>query len=203
MMRDTWRLRSVVYDILEGSDLRRGAAKSRLFARAHGRTLLITAGTGLDFKHLPAIRVIAIDFSTEMLARARRRTYHTTADVTLVAADAMCLPFAAASFDTVITSCSLCSIARPEAALNEVHRVLAPGGTLLLFEHVRSRQPLLACTLDLMTWLTRNSGTAMNRDTLAAVSTSGFHIDSVTSVFLDIILAVEASRAPAVQARPM
>ena len=196
-MRDLWRLRSALYDILEGSDLRRGAAKSRLFARAHGRTLLVTAGTGLDFKHLPAMRVIAIDFSAGMLARARCRTHHAAAEITLVAADAMCLPFAAASFDTVITSCSLCSIARPDAALDEIYRVLAPGGTFLLFEHVRSRQPLLACTLDLMTWWTRNGGTAMNRDTLAAVSTSGFHIDSVTSVFLDIILAVEASRAAA------
>lgn len=199
-MRDRWRLRSAVYDVLEGSDLRRGAAKSNLFARAHGRTLLITAGTGLDFKHLPAIRVVAIDFSTAMLARARRRTDRTAAQISLAAADAMYLPFAGASFDTVITSCSLCSIARPDAALNEIHRVLAPEGTLLLFEHVRSRQPLLACTLDLMTCCTRNSGTAMNRDTLTAVKRSGFDIDSVTSVFLDIILAVEASPTPTAQA---
>lgn len=198
-MRDPWHLRSALYDVFEGSDLRRGAGKSNLFRRAHGRTLLITAGTGLDFKHLPAMRVVAIDFSPAMLARARRRTNRSAAQLSLVAADAMCLPFAAASFDTVVTSCSLCSIAWPDAALNEISRVLAPGGTLLLFEHVRSRQPLLACTLDLMTLWTRKGGTAMNRDTLGAVKTSGFHIDSVSSVFLDIILAVEASRPAAAQ----
>lgn len=198
-MRDPWRLRSALYDLLEGSDLRRGAAKSKLFGRAHGRTLLITAGTGLDFRHLPPIRVIAIDFSAGMLARARRRSHRSAAHISLAAADAMCLPFAAASFETVITSCSLCSIARPDAALNEISRVLAHGGTLLLFEHVRSRQPLLACTLDLMTLWTRKGGTAMNRDTLGTVKRSGFHIDSVSSVFLDIILAVEASRLAAAQ----
>lgn len=199
-MDDPWRLRSAVYDILEGSDLRRGTAKSKLFTRAHGRTLLVTAGTGLDFKHLPAVRVIAIDCSASMLARARRRIHRTVAQISLATADAMHLPFATASFDTVITSCSLCSIATPEAALNEIHRVLAPGGTLLLFEHVRSRQPLLACTLDLMTTWTRRAGTAMNRNTLAAVKMSGFRIDAVTSVFLDIILAVEASPAPTARA---
>ncbi len=193
-MRDSWCVRSTLYDVLEGSDLRRRGAKAALFGRARGRTLLIAAGTGLDFKHLPAIRVVAIDFSPTMLARACRRTDRTPAHVLLVAADAMTLPFDAASFDTVITSCSLCSIARPDVALHEIHRVLAPGGTLLLFEHVRSCQPLLACTLDVMTWWTRNGGTSMNRDTLAAVTRAGFHIDAITSVFLDVILAVEASR---------
>lgn len=174
--------------------MRRGAAKTSLFKRAHGRTLLITAGTGLDFRHLPPIRVVAIDFSASMLAKARARTPRAPAEIFLVAADAMSLPFGAASFDTVISSCSLCSIDRPDEALGEIYRVLAPGGKLLLFEHVQSRQPLLAVTLNVMTWWTRRGGTAMNRDTLASVMRSGFRIDAVTSVFLDIILAVEASR---------
>ena len=191
---DLWRARNMLYDACEGSDLRRGRAKASLFGHARGRTLLIAAGTGLDFRHLPRTRVVAIDFSEDMLARAKRRCGTSDASIALAAADAMSLPFSDAVFDSVITSCSLCSIARPAAALTEIRRVLKPHGLLLVFEHVRSRQPLLAWTLDLMTLWTRRGGTDMNRRTLHAVEDAGFHIVRVKSVFLDIILAVEAIR---------
>jgi ubiquinone/menaquinone biosynthesis C-methylase UbiE len=59
-------------------------------------------------------------------------------------ADAAKLPFPDASFDTVTDTFSLCVIDRPLAALQEMRRVLRPGGQLLLLEHSRSDNPLLA-----------------------------------------------------------
>ena len=197
-MDDVWGKRSRVYDVLEGSDLRRGPEKSALFGRARGQTLLVTAGTGLDFRHLPAVPVVAIDFSMAMLARAHRRRSSSPARIALLAADAECLPFADGAFESVICSCSLCSIRHPDRALAEVHRVLRSGGALLLFEHVRSRHPVLAAVLDGMTIWSRRAGTEMNRNTVATLRAAGFQIDAIRSVFLDIILAIDA-RKPTLQ----
>ncbi len=191
---DWWGVRSRFYGCCESSDARRWAAKVRLFSRCRGRTLLIAAGTGLDFRHLPPGEVVAIELSSAMLARAVRRVHEGPARVRLVKADAEALPFEASVFETIVTSCTLCSVPDAAAALSEMRRVLAPGGRLLIFEHVRSHQPMLGLVLDLMTLWTRVGGTAMNRRTLATVAAAGFDIIRVESVFLDIILAVEASR---------
>lgn len=85
-----------------------------------------------------------------------------------------------------------------DVVLRQIHRVLSPGGRLLLFEHVRSAHPLLGAVLDVMSLWSRRSGTDMSRDTLASVIAAGFVIERVEAAFLDIILAVEASR-PEVQ----
>ena len=100
--------------------------------------LLVTPGTGLDFRHLPAEPVVAIEFSMEML-QPGRRVGRSAAAVTLLAADAERLPF-----ESVVCSWSLCSTHDPDRALREVYRVPRQGGALLLFEHVWSRHTLLA-----------------------------------------------------------
>lgn len=192
---DPWARRGLYYGLCESSDLRRWPAKAELFRRASGRTLLIAAGTGLDFRHLAPLDVVAIEFSPAMLARARRRVNEGPARVTLVHGDAQSMPFGDNSFDTIITSCTLCSIPDPVAALSEIRRTLKPEGRLLLFEHVRSRQPALGLILDLMSLWSRRGGTEMNRNTIATVVGAGFEIIGVKSVFLDIIIAAEA-RAP-------
>lgn len=192
---DPWALRSRFYGLCESSDLRRWPSKAGLFRRACGQTLLIAAGTGLDFRHLPPGDVIAIEFNPAMLARARQRIGEGPARVTLLQADAQSLPFSTHVFDTVITSCTLCSIPNLGEALGEIRRTLKPGGRLLMFEHVRSRHPVLGIVLDLMTLWSRFGGTAMNRKTVAATHAAGFQILRVDSVFLDVIIAAEAKNA--------
>lgn len=196
---DVWELRSRVYDRMEASDRRRWAAKRRLFSRIRGRTLLVAAGTGIDFCHLPAGDVVAVDLSPAMLERARRRVADGPAHVTLLRTDALRLPFQDETFDTVLTSCTMCSVPRPAVALQEIHRVLRSDGRLLMFEHMRSRQFLLGLTLDLMTVWTRLTGTDMNRDTLRTVTETGFRLLRVEPVFLDIIVAAEAVKSIPVQ----
>ena len=109
-MSDAWSFRSRLYDRLEASDRRRGPRKAALFARMSGRTLLVAAGTGADFAFLPPGDVVAIDFSAAMLRRARRRLAGAPARVRLLRSDAQRLPFAGGTFDTVITSCTMCSV---------------------------------------------------------------------------------------------
>jgi len=198
----SWRVR--FYDLREASCFRRGPAKAALFADMRGKVLFVAAGTGTDFAAFPpGMDITAIDISDEMLRRAAKRARSYKGTLRLLKADALALPFPDASFDTVVTSCTMCSVPDPVRALRELHRVLRPegeggeGGRLLMFEHVRSRQLLLGWTLDLMTLWTRRTGTEMNRDTLTNTRAAGFHITDVRSVYLDIILAVRAVKAPA------
>jgi ubiquinone/menaquinone biosynthesis C-methylase UbiE len=187
-----WRLRSAWYDVIEASDTRRGAAKATLFSRMVSPALLIAAGTGIDFRHLPAGQVVAVDYSPHMLRRARRRMASSPASIALLSGDAHRLPFADATFRTVILSCTMCSVEDPARVCAELRRVLRPDGRLLLFEHVRSRQWALGLMLDMMTLWTRAGGTYMNRHTLRTLAEQGFEIVAMDSVFLDIIVAAEA-----------
>jgi ubiquinone/menaquinone biosynthesis C-methylase UbiE len=63
--------------------------------------------------------------------------------VELREAEAEHLPFADASFDTVVCTLSLCSVVDDRAAVAEMHRVLRPGGQLLLLDHVAASNPVL------------------------------------------------------------
>lgn len=194
-MSGVWEKRARFYDLFEGSDLRRGRAKAELFRRMVGRVLFVAVGTGLDVKHFPPdLEIVAIDISAEMLRRASPRCRCYAGDLRLVQGDALNLCFPDESFDTVVTSCTMCSVPNPRCALEEFHRVLRPGGKLLMFEHVRSRNPILGFALDLMTLWTRRGGTEMNRRTLENTSAANFRITKVESVFLDIILAIHATK---------
>lgn len=190
-----WDKRARLYDTFEASALRRGPAKERLFREMTGRVLFIAAGTGMDIKHFPPGReIVALDISEEMLRRAAPRAQRYPGQLHLVRMDALKLGFADESFDTVATSCTMCSVPDPQRVMQEIYRVLRPGGKLLMFEHVRSRNLILALTLDWMTLFTRPRGTEMNRRTIETAIAAGFHLTNVETAFLDIILAVQGER---------
>lgn len=197
-MKKTWGWRARFYDICEGSDLRRGRQKAELFRGMDGNVLFMTVGTGIDIRHFPAGALITgIDISEEMLDRARPAWKAYEGTLRFLRTDALNLPFADAVFDTVVTSCTMCSVPDPVRALCEIHRVLRPEGRLLMFEHVRSRNVVLGLALDMMTFWTRLVGTEMNRDTLACVRLAGFQVTQIESIFLDIILSIHGVKASA------
>lgn len=203
-MPDVWGLRARLYDMCEASELRRGTDKAALFADMAGRVLFVALGTGLDIRHFPPQRqVVGIDISQAMLDRARPRQRRYAGTLRFARADAQRLCFPDAAFDTVATSCTMCSVPDSVRTLRELYRVLRPGGRLLMFEHVASRNALLRLALGSMNLISRRGGTDMTRETLGDVAAAGFRILEVRSVFLDIIVAVRAERPAAViQLRP-
>lgn len=112
--------------------------------RAHGRVLEVGIGTGLSLPGYPSnVQLVAIDATPEMLELARRRAAENKVAVELRIGDAQQLEFPDDSFDSVVFTYSLCTIPKPERALAEAMRVLRPGGSLLLTEHVRSPNVLV------------------------------------------------------------
>jgi ubiquinone/menaquinone biosynthesis C-methylase UbiE len=158
---------------------RLGLAKWRrwLVGGAAGRTLEVGCGTGRNLTVAgPATLLVGLDPSGAALARARRRAPH----VPLVRASAHELPFSAGAFDTVVSGLAFCSVPDPDRGLREVRRILAPGGTLRMIEHVRSRVPWKARMQDAIqpawTWVT--GGCHPNRDTESTVARAGFRIEA-------------------------
>ena len=101
--------------------------------------LEVAVGTALNLDKYPHdVKLTGIDLSEEMLAVARGRTRELGRSVQLQQGDAHALPFADNAFDTVVCTFGLCAIPDLDAALNEMARVLRPGGKLILVDHVAS-----------------------------------------------------------------
>ena len=112
--------------------------------RAKGRTLEIGVGTGRNLSfYSPDVELTGIDVSVAMLARARGRAAEAKRPCDLRLGDAQALDFPNGSFDTVLSTCSLCTIPDPALALREAARVLRPGGLFVCVEHVRSPNLLI------------------------------------------------------------
>jgi len=126
-----------------------------------------------------------------MLARAANQAAAYNGTIELRQMDVCQMPFPSDTFDTVVTVCTFCSVPKPVSGLRELHRVLKPGGQILMFEHVRSRIGPLGLVLDLMTPLSRRVGPDLNRDTVGNVQKAGFRIRREENVYLDIVKIIE------------
>jgi ubiquinone/menaquinone biosynthesis C-methylase UbiE len=148
--------------------------RRRLLAGAAGRVLEIGAGTGLNLRHYPEgleELVLAEPFET-MSSRIDVSVRDDDLPVSVVQAPAEELPFADDSFDTVVSTMVLCTVADPERSIAEIRRVLRPGGRLLFCEHVRSESPRLARWQDRLAgpWEAFAEGCRCDRDTLRAIA---------------------------------
>ena len=97
------------------------------------RVLDLCCGTGdlaFEAARRGASRVVGADFTLPMLAVARRRAAAGSGTVLFVQGDAQALPFGDGSFDAVTVGYGLRNVADLPAALGEIRRVLAPGGSL-------------------------------------------------------------------------
>lgn len=195
--RRKWDRASRTYDFTTRGDERRyGSAKRRLFERMKGLCLMLAAGTGMDFRlFMPGLQIVALDISRGMLERAKPLAVEYLGRLSLLQMDAQRLGFRDASFDTIVTACTFCSVPDPVRGLRELHRVLRPEGRLLMFEHVRSRIGPVALMQDLLTPLSRRFGPDLNRDTLGNLGRAGFRIVDEENVYLDVVKAVEAVRS--------
>jgi len=137
LQRRAYTILAPWYDRLIESATRqvRVVSLRRLRPGHDGDLLLVGAGSGLDFPHLPAgSTVTALDLTPAMLRRARRRADRDQRAVLFTVGDATALPFAAATFDAVVLHLILAVIPRPELALAEAARVLRPDGRLLILD---------------------------------------------------------------------
>jgi len=158
--------------------------RRKIVGQAHGIVLEVGAGGGQNFPlYDPARveRVEAVEAVEAMLDEARRALSATPVSITLTCAPVESLPFPDAQFDSVVATLVFCSVHDPERGLREIWRVLKPGGTLLLLEHVRAQGSVTAWVQNVLVPLsTRCMGNChWNRDTLRTILQTGFQTTQV------------------------
>jgi len=120
-------------------------------ALLRGHVLEIGFGTGLNLQFYPdqVTKLTALDSERMLPKRVRTRIAQAPMPVELFQLNASgSLPFENDTFDGIVTTLTLCSIADVEPALIEMRRVLKPDGAYVFFEHGRSDDPRIATRQD-------------------------------------------------------
>ena len=156
-----------------------GEVRDEVCGDLEGRVLEVGAGNGMNFGHYRrAASVVACEPEPNMLRLAAPRARAAAVPVHLVRAAGERLPFRDGSFDAVLCSLVLCTIADPGAAIAEMRRVMRAEGVVRLYEHVRAESPRMAKLQDVIErpWGFFAGGCHPNRDTLGNLERGGFAV---------------------------
>ncbi|MEN9232260.1 MAG: class I SAM-dependent methyltransferase [Thermostichus sp. DG02_5_bins_236] len=165
-----------------------GCYRRELLVNVQGAVLEIGFGTGLNLPHYPQHieRITALDPNPGMGSLARRRMAGSSIQVDSYAGDAQELPFPDQSFESVVSTWTLCSIPDLARALQEIQRVLRVGGKLFFLEHGLSEDP------QVQRWQNRLNpiqkviadGCHLNRDMAQLIRGAGFQFEKLERFYM-------------------
>lgn len=154
--------------------------RARALAGVRGRVLELGFGSGLNLPHYPpeVTEVLALDPVRVNRKLARRRIEEAEVPVEWVGLRGEEVPLDADSVDFVTSTWTLCTIPDPGRALDEVRRVLRPGGALVFLEHGLSPDPRVARWQRRLTPLQRRvcGGCHLDRPIDRTVQEAGFEL---------------------------
>lgn len=163
--------------------------RQQLIPQAHGEVLEIGAGSGANFIHYDAERVIrlyALEPNPGMIRRAQKQLLGTNLNIEFIDLPGERIPLAEETIDTVVSTFTLCTIPGIMEAIQEVRRVLRRDGQLIFFElglapdpAVQRRQKQLE---PVFRWLFQ--GLYLTRDIPALIVQGGFQIRQVKMGYL-------------------
>jgi ubiquinone/menaquinone biosynthesis C-methylase UbiE len=154
--------------------------RSELLASAHGEVLELGIGTGLNLPHYPdtVTELHAVDPAQLLPKTIAARSTSLSFPVRIQKGTAETLTHANRRFDYVVSTWTLCTIPDPVLALQEVGRVLKPGGMFLFMEHGRSDDRKIAAWQDRLNPIQNviGCGCNLNRQIDRLISQSGLTI---------------------------
>src|ERR1700757_2928562 len=152
---------------------------------ATGRLLLLGLGPGTDLKFVPpaVTSVAAVEPVPAFRRAASRLARRRGIAANIVDGIGESIPFPDHSFDSVHVGLGRCSGDDVPATLSEIRRVLAPGGRLVVLEHVRG-EGAMGRFQDLIAkpWSWFASGCNPNRRTIDAIAAAGFDTGGLRSI---------------------
>jgi ubiquinone/menaquinone biosynthesis C-methylase UbiE len=154
--------------------------RSELLASAHGEVLELGIGTGLNLPHYPdtVTELHAVDPAQLLPKTISARSTSLSFPVRIQKGTAETLTHANRRFDYVVSTWTLCTIPDPVLALQEVGRVLKPGGMFLFMEHGRSDDRKIAAWQDRLNPIQNviGCGCNLNRQIDRLITQSGLTI---------------------------
>ena len=163
--------------------------RAQIVPQAEGRVLEIGIGSGLNLSFYDPAKVsviVGVDPSAAMQKLARQRAAQISIPVEMIALELGQIQAADASFDSIVCTFTLCTIPDAMAALQEMRRVLKPGGQFLFGEHGRAPDLKVRVWQDRLTplWRPLAGGCHLNRDIPALLKAGGFRLREVHSRYL-------------------
>jgi ubiquinone/menaquinone biosynthesis C-methylase UbiE len=156
-----------------------GKWREKLLSSAKGKVLEVAVGAGANFQYYPeGVEVTAVDFSEEMLKKAKGAAIEEAVDAHFIHTDVESFTFEDDSFDTVISTLSLCGYENPTKILNLFNKWCKPDGQILLLEHGKSSNAIIGSLQTMLNSLNRKvTGCYINRDILHIIESSDIQID--------------------------
>lgn len=165
-----------------------GELRRAVLPAARGRVLELGVGSGLNLPLYDGdvTSVIGIDPSERLLAMARSRAPQAPCAVELVAGSAEDPPYEDRSFDSVVTTWTLCTIPDAAKALAEARRLLKPGGELVFIEHGRAPDPGVARWQRRLNpvWRRIGGGCNLDRDIPGLIEGAGFAFSELETGYM-------------------
>ena len=152
-----------------------------------GKVLEIGVGEGTNLRHYRrAEHVFAIEPDADDVAKAQAVAKRTAIPMTVEVAAAENLPYPDSHFDHIVSSLVLCSVQDQHQALRELRRVLKPGGTLHLVEHVRPQNELLYNLFRVLTprWRRVACNCHLDRPTIEVLQEMGWEVTVLRRIFM-------------------
>lgn len=160
-----------------------------------GSILEIGVGTGKNIPFYPSgTNITAVDLSDRMMSYAKRQAEDLAKPVNFHQMDVQSLTFPDNSFDTAMATFVFCSVPLPVVGLEELKRVVKPGGDIWLLEHVRVNKPVIGLLMDILNpIIVRIMGANINRQTVQNVKAAGLKVLEVENLKGDLVRLIHAS----------
>ena len=159
--------------------------REMLIPMARGRVLEVGIGSGMNLPFYDSSRVIhltGIDPMERLWNRKKVKISALGFELVYLSDSAEQLPFENESFDTLVSTSTLCSIKNIGEALTEMHRVLKPDGSFIFSEHGVAPDSDLARRQKLLNpvWKRIGGGCNLNRDIPGLLREAGFNLDGMS-----------------------
>jgi ubiquinone/menaquinone biosynthesis C-methylase UbiE len=163
--------------------------RRKLLAFARGRVLEVGVGAGANFPYYPeGVHVTAADFSAAMLEKARDGAAESSIQAEFVLSDIETLSFPDDSFDTIVSTLTLCGYNDPLRVLRHCNRWCKKEGRILLMEHGKSSNPFVGNVQTAANPLfKRMVGCNLNRDITGLVRSAGLQIERIEAHMLQMV----------------
>jgi ubiquinone/menaquinone biosynthesis C-methylase UbiE len=163
--------------------------RRKLLQEVEGRVLELAVGAGANIPFYPQhVDITAVDFSQQMLNRAKQAGDEYELNIDFILSDIETIEFDDESFDTIISTLSLCGYEDPSRLLNQLNKWCKNSGQILLLEHGISANPVLSSIQKMIDPLAyKIAGCHQTRNILDLMEKSDLTVTKTESHWLGIV----------------